>query len=139
MEKITRLEEQEIVTRFLNNKKRLKTLIDAQDDLAQIERWLRNLQEITAQRKEELELERIEMEDLEKQRLAMLEKIKAEGWDLKSLMNPVVPKASKSAAESKYAYPLENGKTAYWTGHGRMPNALKMLIEQGRTLEEFEN
>lgn len=43
----------------------------------------------------------------------------------------------RGSVEPKYAFTVEEGEEQTWTGRGRMPLALKELIEKGEELESF--
>ena len=81
----------------------------------------------------------MEQEERERARIAILEEIKAQGWNIKDLLNPNAKesKRAKSKAKNKYTFLDEQGNTQYWTGRGRMPAALKAKIDAGESLESF--
>jgi DNA-binding protein H-NS len=84
----------------------------------------------------------------EAEKLAKIEKYKemleAEGLsvaDVFGLAAPAATKGNKSGSKraprpAKYEYYV-NGERGTWTGQGRMPNALKVKIEHGESLENF--
>ena len=90
------------------------------------------------------EAEKAEKEEAE--RLAKLEQYRLmlaeDGIELHELAGALASEKTKKAKRAprpaKYKFNDENGDEKTWTGQGRMPKALNELIEQGRSLEEFE-
>ena len=77
-------------------------------------------------------------EEKEQRRLAMLEKLQAEGWTLDELLETAnkQPKA-KQKAPNKYQYVDSQGQTRFWSGFGRTPTELQALLDAGQSLETF--
>lgn len=135
---MTKQEEFNIVTKYFNNFASLRAF-SKDKELSLLEKAERNLAQIIKDRKEAIELEKMEQEERERARIALIEKIKAEGWSVKDLLNPNAKesKRAKSKAKNKYTFLDEQGNTQYWTGRGRMPAALKAKIDAGESLESF--
>ena len=75
------------------------------------------------------------LEKLEQYRQMLAE----DGIELHELAGALTEKKTKRAPRpAKYKFNDEQSNEKTWTGQGRMPKALAELIEQGRTLEEFE-
>lgn len=135
---MTKQEEFNIVTKYFNNFASLRAF-SKDKELSLLEKAERNLAQIIKDRKEAIELEKMEQEERERARIAILEEIKAQGWNIKDLLNPNAKesKRAKSKAKNKYTFLDEQGNTQYWTGRGRMPAVLKAKIDAGESLESF--
>lgn len=135
---MTKQEEFNIVTKYFNNFASLRAF-SKDKELSLLEKAERNLAQIIKDRKEAIELEKMEQEERERARIAIIEEIKAKGWSVKDLVNPNAKesKRAKSKAKNKYTFLDEQGNTQYWTGRGRMPAALKAKIDAGESLESF--
>ena len=135
---MTKQEEFNIVTKYFNNFASLRAF-SKDKELSLLEKAERNLAQIIKDRKEAIELDKMEQEERERARIAILEEIKAQGWNIKDLLNPNAneSKRAKSKAKNKYTFLDEQGNTQYWTGRGRMPAALKAKIDAGESLESF--
>lgn len=135
---MTKQEEFNIVTKYFNNFASLRAF-SKDKELSLLEKAERNLAQIIKDRKEAIELDKMEQEERERARIAILEEIKAQGWNIKDLLNPNAKesKRAKSKAKNKYTFLDEQGNTKYWTGRGRMPAALKAKIDAGESLESF--
>lgn len=135
---MTKQEEFNIVTKYFNNFASLRAF-SKDKELSLLEKAERNLAQIIKDRKEAIELEKMEQEERERARIAILEEIKAQGWNIKDLLNPNAKesKRAKSKAKNKYTFLDEQGNTQYSTGRGRMPAALKAKIDAGESLESF--
>lgn len=139
MSKMTKVEEIKLVSRYLGNLALLRSL-SKQVDFSAIESAINNLQTVLAERQEEAELERIEREEFESRRQAMLAKLQEEGWSLEALINGIDVKSTKSKkgkAPNKYRYTNSEGKECFWSGFGRMPSDLKSLVDSGNSLESY--
>jgi len=135
---MTKQDEFNIVTKYFNNFASLRAF-SKDKELSFLEKAEKNLAQIIKDRKEAIELEKMEQEERERERKALIEKIEAEGWSIKDLLNES-SKSSKRAtskAKNKYTFLDEQGNTQYWTGRGRMPAALKAKIDAGESLESF--
>ena len=135
---MTKQEEFNIVTKYFNNFASLRGF--AKDkELSFLEKEEKNLAQIIKDKKDAIELERMEQEERERERKALIEKIEAEGWSLEDLLNESgkSSKRATSKAQNKYVFTDEQGNTQYWTGRGRMPAALKAKIDAGELLESF--
>lgn len=135
---MTKQEEFNIVTKYFNNFASLRSF--AKDkELSFLEKAEKNLAQIIKDKKDAIELERMEQEERERERKALIEKIETEGWSLEDLLNESgkSSKRATSKAQNKYVFTDEQGNTQYWTGRGRMPAALKAKIDAGELLESF--
>lgn len=135
---MTKQEEFNIVTKYFNNFASLRAF-SKDKELSLLEKAERNLAQIIKDRKEAIELEKMEQEERERARIAILEEIKAQGWNIKDLLNPNAKESKRatSKAKNKYTFLDEQGNTQYWTGRGRMPAVLKAKIDAGESLESF--
>lgn len=135
---MTKQEEFNIVTKYFNNFASLRAF-SKEKELSFLEKVEKNLAQIIKDRKEAIELEKMEQEERERERKALIEKIEAEGWTIKDLLNESgkSSKRATSKAKNKYTFLDEQGNTQYWTGRGRMPAALKAKIDAGESLESF--
>jgi DNA-binding protein H-NS len=135
---MTKQDEFNIVTKYFNNFASLRAF-SKDKELSFLEKAEKNLAQIIKDRKEAIELEKMEQEERERERKALIEKIEAEGWSIKDLLNESgkSSKRATSKAKNKYTFLDEQGNTQYWTGRGRMPAALKAKIDAGESLESF--
>lgn len=135
---MTKQDEFNIVTKYFNNFASLRAF-SKDKELSFLEKAEKNLAQIIKDRKEAIELEKMEQEERERERKAIIEKIEAEGWSIKDLLNESgkSSKRATSKAKNKYTFLDEQGNTQYWTGRGRMPAALKAKIDAGESLESF--
>lgn len=135
---MTKQEEFNIVTKYFNNFASLRAF-SKDKELSFLEKAEKNLAQIIQYRKEAIELEKMEQEERERARIAIIEEIEAKGWSVKDLLNPNAKenKLATSKAKNKYTFLDEQGNTQYWTGRGRMPAALKAKIDAGESLESF--
>mgnify|MGYP000636783237 FL=1 len=135
---MTKQEEFNIVTKYFNNFASLRAF-SKDKELSFLEKAEKNLAQIIQDRKEAIELEKMEQEERERARIAIIEEIEAKGWSVKDLLNPNAKenKLATSKAKNKYTFLDEQGNTQYWTGRGRMPAALKAKIDAGESLESF--
>lgn len=135
---MTKQEEFNIVTKYFNNFASLRAF-SKEKELSFLEKAEKNLAQIIKDKKDAIELERMEQEERERERKALIEKIEAEGWSIKDLLNESgkSSKRATSKAKNKYTFLDEQGNTQYWTGRGRMPAALKAKIDAGESLESF--
>lgn len=95
---ITKAEELEIAMKYLQSKVLLRSLIKDKD-LTFLDRALANIESVFKERREEIEIEAMEVEELEKQRIALIEKLAKEGWDMNTLFNPITAKRAKKKAK----------------------------------------
>lgn len=135
---MTKQDEFNVVTKYFNNFASLRAF-SKDKELSFLEKAEKNLAQIIKDRKEAIELEKMEQEERERERKALIEKIEAEGWSIKDLLNESgkSSKRATSKAKNKYTFLDEQGNTQYWTGRGRMPAALKAKIDAGESLESF--
>ena len=136
MTKLTKTDELKIVSRYLGSVTLLRSFAK-QTDLALLETAAKNVQIVFSEQKEAEELAILEREDFENRRQAMLQKLQEEGWDLDMLMHGMKANKKPKKAPYKYSYVNSKGKTQFWSGFGRMPEELKMLVEGGKPLETF--
>lgn len=135
---MTKQEEFNIVTKYFNNFASLRAF-SKDKELSFLEKAEKNLAQIIKDKKDAIELERMEEEEREKARIAFIKEIEAKGWSVKDLLNPNAKenKRATSKSKNKYTFLDEQGNTQYWTGRGRMPAALKAKIDAGESLESF--
>lgn len=144
MSGLTRDEEFEIITDNLGSITSLRRFAKQKDFS-----WLLGLQDklsaIIDERKEEEELLELERQEIEKKKAKLLELAEEMGIDPTSISfegsenSPTSKKArTQKVAKPKYRFiDPQTQKEETWTGIGRMKNGLKLLIDQGRKLEEF--
>lgn len=135
---MTKQDELKIVTKYLGSLASLRSF--ARDkDLIFLEKVQENLSQVIAEIRDSIELEKMELEELEKNRQAILKELEEKGWTLEALLNPVTKGKGRKTRKpkNKYAYLDEQGVAQCWTGRGRMPAALKAQIDVGKTLESF--
>ena len=83
---MTKQDEFNIVTKYFNNFASLRAF-SKDKELSFLEKAEKNLAQIIKDRKEAIELEKMEQEERERERKALIEKIEAEGWSIKDLLN----------------------------------------------------
>ena len=132
---MTKSEEFNLVSKYLSNIVALRSFSKAKD-LAFLEKACENLSTIIQDKKEMIELERIELEEREKNRQAILKELEERGWSIQDLLDSKGNKR-KTQAEYRYSYTDEQGNTKYWTGKGRTPVFLKAKLEAGESLEQY--
>lgn len=131
---MTKSEEFNLVSKYLSNIVALRSFSKAKD-LAFLEKACENLSTIIQEKKEMIELERMELEEREKNRQAILKELEERGWTIQDLLDSKGNK--RKQAEYKYSYTDEQGNTKYWTGKGRTPVFLKAKLEAGESLEQY--
>lgn len=131
---MTKSEEFNLVGKYLSNIVALRSFSKAKD-LAFLEKACENLSTIIQDKKEMIELERMELEEREKNRQAILKELEERGWSIQDLLDSKGNK--RKQAEYKYSYTDEQGNTKYWTGKGRTPVFLKAKLEAGESLEQY--
>lgn len=131
---MTKSEEFNLVGKYLSNIVALRSFSKAKD-LAFLEKACENLSTIIQEKKETIELERMELEEREKNRQAILKELEERGWTIQDLLDSKGNK--RKQAEYKYSYTDEQGNTKYWTGKGRTPVFLKAKLEAGESLEQY--
>lgn len=144
MTELTREDEYNIIIKHMGSITSLRKFADQQNfDL--LEEISNKLTAIIAERQEEEELRKLELQELEEKRLkalAYLEEIGLSPDELKVSVFENEPKRKKkkkgdTTRPAKYAHTDEKGKTHYWTGIGRTSNYFKQLLDKGHALEEF--
>lgn len=95
---------------------------------------------IDDRREEEAELLKIEAE--KRRKIAELRKAMDDaGIDVAELVGDTViatPRKRVKRAPKPPKYEIHvNGERVTWTGQGRMPNALKQAVDQGKSLDSF--
>lgn len=135
---LSKTQEQELVKRYLNNTKTLRSFLKGQD-LAWIDSVIERFMLLAQELKDEAELELAEIKEREEKRLALIAMIEAEGWSVEDLIAKPSSKKSGSSAKRmpKYRYTDENGKEKGWSGAGLKPKALQALLDNGHSLDEF--
>lgn len=144
MTELTREDEYAIIIKHMGSITSLRKFSNQQNfDL--LEEISEKLIAILAERREEEELRKLELQELEEKRLkalAYLEDIGLSPDELKVSVFENEPKRKKkkkgnTTRPAKYAHTDDKGKTHYWTGIGRTSNYFKELLDKGHTLEEF--
>lgn len=144
MTELTREDEYNIIIKHMGSITSLRKFASQQNyDL--LESIRDKLTAVLDERREEEELRKLELQELEEKRLkalAYLEEIGLSPEELKVSVFENEPKRKKkkkgnTTRPAKYAHTDEKGKTHYWTGIGRTSNYFKELLDKGHTLEEF--
>lgn len=135
---MTRTEEIEIVLKYIGSLKQLRPIVHKQD-LDWIKRVYDNIGTLLKEKEEAFELEKLEIEEQELKRQEMLKMLEEQGWTLEALMTPATANKRKRPTSSvKYQYIDKQGNITQWSGKGRMPFALKEIIEKENvSLEDF--
>ena len=131
-------ETNELLTTLLN----IRTLRSVSKDISleDLELALEKLMTVVAERQEKAQ-QALE-EDAE--RLAKLEEyrqmMEQDGIDLNELIGSTKPKirAKRAPRLPKYRFLDDKGHEKTWTGQGRMPATLQKVVDDGRSLDEFE-
>lgn len=95
------------------------------------------------ERREEEELRKLELQELEEKRLKALEYLQEIGLAPEDLAVSVFDKEPKrkgkqsSKRADKYAYTDENGEKHTWSGVGRMSNVFKKLVDEGKNIDDY--
>lgn len=144
MTELTREDEYNIIIKHMGSITSLRKFASQQNyDL--LEAIRDKLTAVLDERREEEELRKLELQELEEKRLkalAYLEEIGLSPDELKVSVFENEPKRKKknktdATRSPKYAHTDEHGKTHYWTGIGRTSNHFKKLLDEGHSLEEF--
>ncbi|MBS0861920.1 H-NS family nucleoid-associated regulatory protein [Providencia rettgeri] len=111
--------------------------------------WLENLANqlngIVEEQREEFELRKLELAELEEKRLKAIKYLEELGLDPETIHISVFEttdkkgkkgKSRNTPAKYRFTHP-ETGKTDTWTGIGRMKKGLQLLIDAGHSLDEF--
>lgn len=134
---MAKLAEFDIINKYFGNMASLRAYCRKQD-IAFLEKAVRNFQEIIAEQKDAWELERMELEEREKNRQAIVQELIDRGWRVEELLNPIgSPQNNKPKSTNKYVFITQDGRTQYWTGKGRCPKDLKEQLDNGKSLDEF--
>lgn len=144
MTELTRNDEYNIIIKHMGSITSLRKFASQQNyDL--LEGIRDKLTAILDERREEEELRKLELQELEEKRLkalAYLEEVGLSPDELKVSVFENEPKRKKKnktgvTRPAKYAHTDEHGKTHYWSGVGRISNHFKKLTEEGHELEQF--
>ncbi|EAR54055.1 putative DNA-binding protein H-NS [Photobacterium sp. SKA34] len=108
--------------------------------LEQLEEALEKLTTVVQERAEAEEEEQAKENERNEKLAQYREMLLADGIDPEELLASLskAPKAKRAARPAKYKFIDENGEEKTWTGQGRTPSALKLALENGKSLEEFE-
>ncbi|AAU37929.1 H-NS family histone-like protein [Basfia succiniciproducens] len=129
------------VIKTLNNLRRLRSMAK-ELSIEQLENIIEKFQLVIEEKKaEELEIKRLEEERknrLEKYR----ELLKEDGITADELAQILAgknntAKAKRAPLSAKYKYINENGEQKTWTGQGRMPKAIQLQLNAGKSLSDF--
>lgn len=144
MTELTREDEYNIIIKHMGSITSLRKFASQQNyDL--LESIRDKLTAVLDERREEEELRKLELQELEEKRLkalAYLEEIGLSPDELKVSVFENEPKRKKknktgATRPPKYAHTDEHGETHYWSGVGRISNHFKKLTEEGHELEKF--
>ncbi|WP_417682672.1 H-NS family nucleoid-associated regulatory protein [Pseudidiomarina aquimaris] len=126
---------------ILTHGRRLKAAVKelSIQELEEVEQKLAKV--IADRREEEAELQKLEAEKQRKIK-ELREAMAAAGIDAAELLEGEVktsskPKRKRAPKPAKYAIVDANGERKTWTGQGRMPNALKEALAQGKSLDDY--
>lgn len=124
----------------LNNIRTLRA--QARDiELGVLEEMLEKLSALVSERREASQAteaaEREKAEKLAMYRELLLEDGIAPDELLAGMPSAGLPKKKRAPRPAKYKYTDENGAVKHWTGQGRTPSAIKVALDNGRSLEEF--
>ncbi len=107
----------------------------------QLEEALEKLTTVVEERREADELEQLEREEKEEKMAAIAKQITQQGIDIEELVralaNETKPKAKRTPRPAKYKYIDTNGKEKTWTGQGRTPTPIQVLLDDGKLLDDF--
>ena len=144
MTELTREEEYGIIIKHLTSITSFRKFASQQDfdSLVDIHEKLKSLID---DRRDEAELRKMELQELEEKRLKTLKYLEEIGLSPEDLSVSVFDKEpkkkgkgkSQSKRADKYAYTDENGKTVKWSGVGRMNNVFKKLQDEGKNLDDY--
>ncbi|MEY0290290.1 H-NS family nucleoid-associated regulatory protein [Providencia rettgeri] len=111
--------------------------------------WLENLANqlngIVEEQREEFELRKLELAELEEKRLKAIKYLEELGLDPETINISVFEttdkkgkkgKSKNTPAKYRFTHP-ETGKIDTWTGVGRMKKGLQQLIDAGHSLDEY--
>lgn len=111
--------------------------------------WLENLTSqltsIVEEQREEFELRKLELAELEEKRLKAIKYLEELGLDPETINISVFEttdkkgkkgKSKNTPAKYRFTHP-ETGKTDTWTGVGRMKKGLQQLLDAGHSLDEY--
>lgn len=126
----------------LSNQRSIRAFVRASDF-----DWLLEVQEKLAaaieERRDEVQVEKRQLEEREKQRQELLELIASQGFDVASLLTPADQQPATKGKRKpsvnrkpKYQY-HENGELKFWAGVGRKPKPIQAAVESGESLESF--
>ncbi|WMY96600.1 MAG: H-NS family nucleoid-associated regulatory protein (plasmid) [Arsenophonus sp.] len=110
--------------------------------------WLQEvkdkLEAIIEENKDAYEKAKKEAEKKEKKRLDLIKLIEENGFNLHSLLEPVITKTINKKKKNnintrkpKYKFLDENGHTKTWSGNGKPPTRLQKLLNNGNSLDKF--
>lgn len=144
MTELTRKDEYNIIIKHMGSITSLRKF-SSQQNYDLLESIRDKLTAVLDERREEEELRKLELQELEEKRLkalAYLEEIGLSPDELKVSVFENEPKRKKKnktgvTRPAKYAHTDEHGKTHYWSGVGRISNHFKKLAEEGHELETF--
>ncbi|WMY95312.1 MAG: H-NS family nucleoid-associated regulatory protein (plasmid) [Arsenophonus sp.] len=110
--------------------------------------WLQEvkdkLEAIIEENKDAYEKAKKEAEKKEKKRLDLIKLIEDNGFNLHSLLEPVITKTinkkkknNVNTRKPKYKFLDENGDIQTWSGNGKPPTRLQKLLNNGNSLDKF--
>lgn len=107
--------------------------------LEQLEEGLSKLTSVIAELRDEKEREQQQRQERADKISQYLEMMQADGIDISELVGNKEPVATSKRAPrpAKYRYTDENGEERTWTGQGRQPTAIRLAVEEGKSLDDF--
>lgn len=144
MSEISKNEEFEIVRNNLTSITALRKFINAQET-EWVETFFEKIEVLIIEKREEIELQKLEAEEKAKNRQAAIEYLKEKFGidDITDLMDESENSGKKRKKRAtrpsviKYRFTDKEGVEHSWTGQGRHPKALKELMNEGHSLEEY--
>lgn len=142
MSELTREEEYAIIIKHLTSITSFRKF-SSQQDFDSLVEISNKLIALIDERREEEELRKLELQELEEKRLKALEYLQEIGLAPEDLAVSVFDKEPKrkgkhsSKRADKYAYTDENGKKHTWSGVGRMSNVFKKLVDEGKSIDDY--
>ncbi|PHM25057.1 H-NS family nucleoid-associated regulatory protein [Xenorhabdus budapestensis] len=147
MSELTREEEYKIVSTHLTGMTNLRRFTNSKD-FEWLEELNNKLAALIDERREEEELRKRELQEIEEKRLKALDYLKDLGLDPNTITISVfeqgntgkrkTKKNKKSDLPPKYAFiNPETQKEETWVGVGRIKKGLQQLLDEGHSIDEF--
>lgn len=126
--------------KILNNIRTLRAQA-REVDLEVLEEMFEKLTIVIQERREEDASAQQEAQEKISKLQRYREMLLADGIDPTDLLGSgdvKVTKVKRAPRPAKYEYTDENGEHKTWTGQGRTPVAIKKLLDEGKSLTDFE-